>query len=145
MLNYHRVEILDYNNEDLFNLVIDVENYPKFVPWCVDARIIERHVNMLKAELLVRFKSVTYKYISLIKFAEFSLISIEQFSGPFTHLKSNWQFNELAPRKTKLELNIDFSFKSSLLNHLSKFFFATVSKRMTDAFISRAQTLYGQD
>ncbi len=142
MLNYRRVEVLDYNSEDLFRLVIDVENYPKFVPWCVGARVLEKYQNILKAELLVKFKGITYKYVSIIEFSEFTLISIKQYSGPFAHLNSNWQFTELGLSQTKLELEIDFSFKSFLLNKLSKIFFVTVSKKMTDAFISRAEDLY---
>jgi coenzyme Q-binding protein COQ10 len=145
MLHYHRIEVLHYQATDLFKLVIDVENYPKFVPWCVAARIVERQPNMLRAELLVKFKGIIYKYVSLIKFQEFELISIEQFSGPFAHLNSKWQFSEIEAHKTKLELAIDFSFKSSLLNKLSQIFFNSVSKRMSDAFIKRAQELYGQN
>lgn len=145
MLKYHRVEILNYSNEDLFNLVIDVESYPEFIPWCIAARIIEKQDNVIKAELLIKFKGVSYKYVSLINLQEFSLISIDQFVGPFEYLRSSWKFNKLSENQTKLEISIDFSFKSSLLNKLSRIFSNTVSKKISDAFIARAQYLYRND
>ncbi len=59
---------LPYSTEQLFDLVIDIERYPEFLPWCRAARILERGENRLLAELVVCFKHITESYVSEVTF-----------------------------------------------------------------------------
>ena len=134
---------LPYTPGQLYNLVADIESYPKFIPWCEAARIIEKEGNIVLADLVVRFKGVGGKYTSRVFLDEAEHeISVELAQGPFKHLYQGWKFLKVAGG-TKIEFDIDFALRSKLLEKMVDGMFSDACKKMMLAFTNRARELYG--
>ena len=135
--------VLPYDKKQLYELVADIESYPKFVPWCEAARVWERDGDVLLADLAIRFKGVSGKYTSRVMLdpAEFE-ISVELAQGPFKHLYQGWKFTELSGG-TKVEFDIDFAMRSKILESVVDLIFYDTCDKMLVAFKKRAEELYG--
>jgi len=136
----------------MFDLVMDVEKYPQFLPWCLAAKITKRfnvkEFNQhLEADLAISFKGFTQKYSSDIRASktiddEF-LISVAAIDGPFKNLVNSWQFRDISGG-CEVEFFIDFEFKSMILGKMIGMIFEKATNKMIDAFEKRAEQIYKQ-
>lgn len=135
-----------YSLEQLYNMVLDIEKYPEFIPWCSSATIIEEAETMLIADLFISFKAFTESYRSQVTLSPpqngSATIDVKMISGPFQHMDNKWEF-EKTDSGTRVKFYIDFKFKSFLLEQLIGVFFTSACDKMIDAFEERAQHLYG--
>ncbi|MDA0781114.1 MAG: type II toxin-antitoxin system RatA family toxin [Rickettsiales bacterium] len=138
----HYIEkILPYTPKQLFDLVADIESYPKFIPWCENARIYERDGDAVLADLVIRFRGVTGKYTSRVLIDETEKeISVELAQGPFHHLYQGWKFIKV-PEGTRVEFDIDFKIRNFFLEKIADMMFDEACKKMMDAFTKRADQL----
>ncbi|MGE5502122.1 MAG: type II toxin-antitoxin system RatA family toxin [Ignavibacteriales bacterium] len=129
-------------------MVGDVENYPQFVPWMTSLRTWNKRevspgVTSLDAEAAVGFAFLKEKFATRVtRDANTRHIRIELLYGPFKHLVSNWRFEPCAGG-TKLLFDIDFAFKSRLLETLLTANFSLAVNRLIECFEARAKALYG--
>lgn len=132
-----------YSREQLFALVADVERYPEFLPWCRAARITERGEGYFIADLVIRFSHVTEKYTSRVELIPPERITATMVKGPFHHLYNEWTFS---PRQdgTTIDFSLDFTFKNKLLDKLIGGMFTRATEKMSAAFMTRADALYGK-
>lgn len=140
----HSVErILPYSPAQLYELVADIESYPKFIPWCEGARIYERDGNTVLADLIIHFRGITGKYTSRVLLdADAKEISVELAQGPFHHLYQGWKFTKTADG-TRVEFDIDFKIRNFVLEKLADAMFDTACDKMMQAFTDRANAIYG--
>lgn len=146
MPKHSEIRFSPYSAEQLHALVLDVTRYPEFLPWCRAARILEHKSDYFLAELVINFKSFTEHYTSKVyKHADKDPLEIEVtlVSGPFKHLSNHWQFVPDAHQGTHIHFNVDFAFKSRLLDGLIGTLFSRATEKMTRAFLERADMLYG--
>lgn len=145
MPSLHQLKTLPYSVQDLSSLVLDIESYPKFLPWCGAARVISDVDREILAELVIEFKGFYGKYQSKVLHKALPednyLIKVEAISGPFEYLKNTWLFTK-KPENTQIEFFIDFRMKSGLLNKLIGSFYITASEKIVDAFEKRASVIY---
>jgi coenzyme Q-binding protein COQ10 len=152
---FQQTKILPYNKSELFDLVLEVESYPQFVPGCKTARIISQEQSaeqqVIIAELTIEVKGFLEKYQSRIisrviegaaPDAAVYTIDAEAISGPFRYLNNSWRFSG-GDGNTQLEFMIRFEFKSFLLNQLLGLFFKQAAQQMIAAFEKRAQERRG--
>lgn len=153
MPTHQQVEILPYSVEQLFALVGDVASYPRFLPWCVGARILSGNADPMGggemlAELMIRFKMFQESYVSRVKFVpptpteRDALIEAMLERGPFSHLSNRWQFIEIGPNETEVRFEVDFSFKTAFLDKIVGPLFNKATQMMVDAFRKRAESMY---
>ncbi len=135
-------EILPFSCEQMYNLVEDVESYPKFLPWCSKARVWDRKDTQFMAELTVSFKGIKEKFQTLDIIEPNKKIEVNLKSGPFQYLASTWQFHPIGDDRTKVEFFIDFRFSNKMKEMIMGPVFTQVSKQMISAFRKRAITLY---
>jgi coenzyme Q-binding protein COQ10 len=128
--------------EQLFDLVIDVEQYPEFLPWCRAARVLKQNDTEMEAELVISFKHWTESYVSKITLNKPHTIHVEMLRGPFKHLVNHWKLNK-HKEGTEIDFMVDFEFRSNLLNKLIGALFTRATEKMVDAFETRADELYG--
>ncbi len=135
--------LLPYTPEQLFALVADIESYPEFLPWCAAARVLTRQGDIWTADLVIHFKALYEKYTSRVVLHPYNAITVDAINGPFHHFHNAWRFLP-APDGvgTLLEFEIDFSFRSTLLNALIGMLFERALVKMIAAFETRAQMLY---
>tara|TARA_E500000178_G_C16794936_1_gene649750 strand:- start:401 stop:835 length:435 start_codon:yes stop_codon:yes gene_type:complete len=143
MQDYRSKTTLPYTPEQLFDIVIDVESYPEFLPWCLSSKVINRtdKYNFV-ANLNVGYKALDEQYTSRIKSKFASEINSIAISGPFKKLDSTWNFKGLHNSSCEVSFSIEYEFKSFFLDKLMGSLFKKATIKMLDAFESRANDLY---
>lgn len=146
MPKFSQTKILSYHAKKIHALVMDIEKYPEFLPWCKQVKIIE-HIsdNELTADLLVSFKNFFEKYRSLVKYGKTAsglyFVETKAIQGPFKNLFSAWKIKEISSDSCEVEFFIDFEFNSFLLNKMIGGIFEKASFKMMDAFEERARAV----
>jgi len=134
---------------DMFELVADVENYPRFVPMCSDMRVrsnVEKGegISVMVATMTVSYKLIHQSYTSRATIDRQNLtILVEYLDGPFRHMQNRWAFHPTGEASCEVEFFIDYEFKSRTLSMLMGAMFDTVFRRMAAAFEKRADEVYG--
>ena len=127
-------------------MVLDIEQYPEFVPWCLEGKIHEQKNSEnyieIKADLKVGKRFINETYSSLVLYSKKkNLITVTNIKGPLKYLKNEWRFKEIN-NKTQLDFSIDFELKNNFLNMIMKRYFNFGLNKITDAFEQRAIDLF---
>jgi coenzyme Q-binding protein COQ10 len=147
-LKHHVTKHLPYTPEQLFALVGDVMAYPAFVPWITSMRTwneqtLGEGVETIDAEAGVGFSFLKERFSTRVRRdAQARSIDVSLLSGPFKRLANRWQFFA-AEGGTRVEFDIDFQFKSRLLDALLSANFTHAVDRLMACFEARARNLYG--
>ena len=139
-------KIIPCNKNQLIEMVLDIEKYPEFVPWCLSGKIHSRKESSdlveIKADLKVGKSIINETYTSLVHYyKEKDKILVTNIEGPLTHLKNEWKFKEIN-NNTQLEFYIDFELKNPILNAIMKKSFELGLNKIAKAFEERAIKLY---
>jgi coenzyme Q-binding protein COQ10 len=132
----------------LFELVADVPRYSEFLPWCHAGRIRRRESPTVQiAELAIGFGPFHEKFASRVVLQPDSpdgpRIDTTGIEGPFRRLASRWTFHP-HPEGCLIDFELEFDFRSMLLQQTVRLLFAEAVKRMVGAFEARANQLYGK-
>lgn len=130
----------------MFDLVMDIEKYPEFLPWCLAAKITKTNSqNSQEADLVINFKGFTQKYSSNVRTSKTIhgelLISVAAIDGPFKNLVNAWEFKNTKDG-CEVKFFIDFEFKSMILGKMIGMIFQKATNKMIDAFEKRAHLIY---
>jgi coenzyme Q-binding protein COQ10 len=141
---------LPYTAEQMYDLVADVADYPKFIPWIAASRVRsvtpEGEKDVMLADLIVGFKMFRERFLSRVTMWEGTRrIDTEYIEGPFKHMKSTWVFRDLEEGGCEVAFDVDFEFKNRLLQGAAGLFFHEAMQRIVRAFEARAKVLYGPD
>jgi coenzyme Q-binding protein COQ10 len=148
-LRHSLTRILPYQPRQLFELVGDVARYPEFVPWVTRLDVLSRQldgagITRLDAAAQVGFAVIHERFTTRVRLDEPLLaIDVELISGPFRRLSNRWRFKP-HPKGTELTFEIDFEFKSRLLQGLLAANFHRAVNRLVGCFEDRARVLYGK-
>ena len=139
-------KIISCNKKNLIHIVLDIEQYPQFVPWCLVGKIHKKKETKdfieIQADLKVGKKYINENYSSLVLYSKKKdLITVTNIDGPLKYLKNEWNFKEIS-NKTLLDFSIDFELQNSFLNIIMKNYFNFGLNKITDAFEERAIKLY---
>lgn len=143
MPSHTETRILPYSAEQLFDLVMDIEKYPEFLPWCLGARVKSRTKDAVEADVIIGYKVFREKFSSRVHFTRPKTIEVEYMQGPMRHLLNKWEFKNLKSGECRVEFYVDFSMRARLFESLVDQFFHRVLVKMINAFESRALQLYG--
>lgn len=147
-MQHHVTRLLPYTPDQLFRLIGDVERYPEFVPWITsmrtwNAREAGEGVDALDAEAGVGFSFLKERFSTRVRRdAVNRQIDVGLISGPFRRLTNRWRFLP-DDGGTRIEFDIDFQFKSRLLEALLAANFHHAVERLMTCFEDRAKALYG--
>ncbi|ADE38453.1 type II toxin-antitoxin system RatA family toxin [Candidatus Puniceispirillum marinum] len=136
--------VVSHTPEQLYALVLDVQKYPQFLPWCLAARVKSQTEHELAADLIIGFNMFRETFTSYVEFDADTLeINVRYAEGPFKHLTNNWRF---LPHEDGCEIDfyVDFEFNSRLLQSVIETLFTEAVRRMVRAFESRADELYSK-
>ena len=134
--------------EQLINLVLDVEKYPEFVPFCLDAKVYEEKE---KGDLLLMVADLTIgkgpfkdTYKSDVKYnKKEDFIYVTNLDGPLKHLENKWYFREVN-KITEVSFEVDFELKNDFLNIIMTKSFQFGLDKIADAFEKRAEDLFSK-
>jgi coenzyme Q-binding protein COQ10 len=139
-------KIIFCNKKNLIHMVLDIEQYPQFVPWCLDGKIHKKNETddfiEIKADLKVGKRFINETYSSLILYSKKKdMITVTNIGGPLKYLKNEWKFKE-SNNKTELDFSIDFELQNNFLNMIMKNYFNFGLNKITDAFEKRAIKIF---
>ena len=147
MPTHSETRVLPYTAQQMYDLVADVANYPRFLPWTAAARI--RSVEdlgdrqVMLADLVISFMVFRERFGSRVTLYPAQMrIDTEYLDGPFSHMESNWHFAP-APGGCEVSFFVDFEFRNKLLQGAATVFFNEAMARVVRAFERRAGELYG--
>ncbi len=151
MPSHKEIKTLPYSANQMFDLVMDVEKYPQFLPWCLAAKITKRFDEKhFEGDLVINFKGFSQKYSSDVKAFDTSdgtlLINVIAIDGPFKNLVNSWKFKNISGKNIsggcEIEFFIDFEFKSIILGKMIGMIFEKATSKMIDAFETQAKSIY---
>ncbi len=146
MHEFEDSKIMPYTAKELYDLVLDVEKYDAFVPWCSKCNIVDKSEGLITADLYVKSGFISQSYRSNITHGfkdNAYFINIAQLSGPFKYLDTKWSFKEIDKTQTQVRFTIDFEFESEIINKLIGGIFSSSSAKIMKAFEKRAKEIYG--
>ena len=140
--------LINCKKHQLINLVLDIEKYPEFVPFCNDAKVYERKEQgdllLIIADLTIGKGLLKDTYKSDVKFnKKKDYIHVTNLDGPLKHLENKWQFNE-KNKITEVSFEVDFELKNNFLNIIMTKSFQFGLDKIADAFEKRAEELFGK-
>ena len=140
--------LIECEKKDLIELVLDIEKYPEFVPFCFDAKIYENKqegdLQKIIADLTIGKGPFKDTYKSDVAFnKKTDSIYVKNIEGPLNHLTNNWTFSDKNNGITEVTFDIDFEIKNKFLNSLMVVSFQFGLEKIADAFQKRAEELIG--
>ncbi len=142
MIEIKKTAIVPYSPEQMFNLVSDIKNYPKYLPWCVATEIKTQNNNEAIGTIYIEYLKIKTQFTTKNIYTKFSKIDIYLIDGPFTAFSGYWSFLNLGNLGCKIEFVLKYEFKGFLLEKLIGPVFAYISKSIIDCFIKEASKQY---
>ena len=133
------------SKENLIKMVLDIEKYPEFIPFCLNSKVYERKIKDDKiyiiADLTIGKGPFSDTYKSDVRYnKKDDTINVTNLDGPLKHLQNNWKFVE-NNNTTEVYFDVDFEIKNKFLNVLMEKSFEFGLNKIADAFQKRAETI----
>ena len=138
MPGFEETRILACSSKDMFDVVMDIESYPDFLPWVAGARILSTTDTELSAELVADFAGMKKKFSTIDRFVPHECVEVRLLDGPFRFLESFWSFEQISDVSCRVHFSIEFEFKHALLSAVATPMFTMACKTMVHAFEKRA-------
>ncbi len=143
MPSHHERRILAHSAAQMYDLVADVRAYPQFLPWVTAIRVRQENEAECLADMVVGFKSLRETFTSRVIKTPKTAIVVDYLDGPMKTLHNQWSFEDLPGGGSAVEFTVDFSFRNAFFQAMAGQFFDGALRKMTGAFIARADDLYG--
>lgn len=143
MVTVERSALVGYSADDLYSLVEDVEAYPDFLPWCAAAEVTSRDGPRAVVTLLIQYRGLRQRFTTRNTFTAGERIEMTLVDGPFRRLDGEWRFAPLGKRGCRVELTLAYELRSALLARIVGPTFDQIANTFVDAFVRRADDLYG--
>jgi ribosome-associated toxin RatA of RatAB toxin-antitoxin module len=135
--------LVPYSAARMYDLVDAVEQYPEFLPWCSGSELIYRRPDALSAVIHINFRGIQQHFSTVNARRGPHEMDIRLVDGPFKSMDGSWRFTDLGGAGCKVEFQLRWEFASRVLAALAGPVFNHIATTMVDAFVSRAQKLYG--
>ena len=139
---------INCSKKDLIDLVLNIEEYPKFIPYCLNAHIYKDesvgNFQYIEADLTIGKGPFKDTYKSDVKFdKKESIIYVKNIEGPLKYLENKWKFDQ-KENFTEVTFDLDFELKNKFLNIFMNKSFKYGLDKVADAFQSRAEKLFNK-
>ncbi len=143
MNEVNRSVLVSHSAARMFALVDDVEKYPEFLPWCGATQVIFRDAQTTRATIHINYRGIKQSFTTENTKEAPRLMLIRLVQGPFKALEGSWRFTELSAAGSKVELSMRYEFAGRVLEKLVGPVFGYIANNLVDAFVKRAQSVYG--
>ncbi len=143
MTSIKRSALVEHSAEEMFDLVNDIEQYPKFMTGCTSARVIESSDTELLGELSLGKGGISQRFVTRNSLNRPHSIIMNLEEGNFSSFDARWDFKVLGVKACKVSLVMEFEFDSSLMNFALEKLFASVANNLVDAIVNRSHQVYG--
>jgi ribosome-associated toxin RatA of RatAB toxin-antitoxin module len=142
VIEIRRSALVGYTPAQMFDLVNDVEAYPKRFSWCVGAQVLERDGDVLVARLELKFAGLRQSFTTRNSTERPRLLHMQLVEGPFRSLDGRWEFGALGEHGCKVAFALDFDYVGLGAGAI-KLGFQALATRMVEDFSREAQRAYG--
>lgn len=148
MKTIHKSVLLWHSAHEMFALVTDIERYPQFLPWCDHGEVLERMHDGVVARVGIAISGLRQNFTTRNTHETDRKVFMKLVDGPFSTLDGIWAFTPLGDgqqRACKVEFQLRYGFASSTLAALVGPVFDKIAGSLVDAFVKRADQVYGVD
>src|SRR5271166_1020841 len=142
MSAYAERQHLPYAAPQLFDLVADVERYPEFMPWVIEARVRHRRDHTIAVEMTVGAEPLRKRFSTIATLDRPHRIDITSHDSMFDRFEQRWTFEPAAEGGTNVDYHVVFEFRSRMLQSLMGASFTDQTIATMSAFRRRAHRLY---
>ena len=135
-----------YSPEEMFGLVTDVARYPQFLPWCDRASVISEDATGMTAQVGISFSGIRQSFTTRNTHVPGREVHMQLIDGPFSQLEGQWKFQPVGEgdqRACRIEFELRYGFSNIALATLIGPVFDRIAGSMVDAFVKRADEVYG--
>ncbi|MBX6392334.1 MAG: type II toxin-antitoxin system RatA family toxin [Burkholderiales bacterium] len=143
MHTVERSALVHYPAQQMYSLVEDIESYPLFLPWCSGTEVHERDEARTVATIHVDYHGLRQRFTTENAKVPGRSIDMRLVEGPFSALDGLWTFKPLDDENCKVELRLSYKLAHPLLERLGGPVFNYIANTFVDAFVKRADALYG--
>ena len=147
MKHVNKSVLLWYSPQEMYSLVTGIEDYPRFLPWCDRAEIVERHDDGVTARIGLHYAGVRHAFTTRNEHVPGARVIVKLVDGPFSLLDGTWAFVPLGAggpaQACKIEFDLRYAFASKALETVLSPVFDRVANTFVESFVARAGTVYG--
>ena len=144
MATVERSILIAYSAQQMFDLVEDIEAYPRFLPWCERTRVDYRDEQKTIATLHINYLGVKSHFTTENEKRSPVFMSLKLVDGPFRRLEGGWHFRPLDEQACKIEFQLAYEFSSKLFDKMIGPVFGQICNTFVDAFARRAEQVFGE-
>lgn len=150
MKHVQKSVLLWYSPREIYDLVVAVADYPKFLPWCERAEVLDQHDGGMTARLHLSIAGVRQSFTTRNLNVPGESVAMTLVDGPFSALSGGWRFlplgsdaGEGAQKACKVEFELRYAFSNRALELVVSPVFDRIANTFVDAFVKRAEQVYG--
>ena len=146
MKTVHKSVLIWYSAAEMFALVTDVASYPQFLPWCDKACVVEEDADGMTAKVGLSIAGLSQSFTTRNTHVQDRRVSLKLVSGPFSKLDGFWDFTPVGQnneRACKVNFSLGYDFDNLALSALIGPVFDKIAGSLVDAFVKRAEQIYG--
>ncbi len=137
-----RSAIVPHSAQAMYALVEDIESYPRFLPWCAGAEVLERRPGETRATLTARLPGLRQSFTTRNENRPGEAIDMRLEEGPFRAFSGAWRFRALSAQSCEIEFTLEYELASRALAKLLEPLFDRIANTMVDAFTRRAAEVH---
>lgn len=135
--------LVKFSAQQMFDLVDDIESYPKFLPWCSGSRVLRREGDIVEGQIDISKAGFHKSFTTRNKIDRGGRIQISLLDGPFKSLEGFWSFMPLREDASKISLDLEFEISNAFASLAFGPVFNQICNTMVGSFTQRAKALYG--
>ncbi len=149
MKQVKKTVLLWYSPHEMYALVTGVADYPKFLPWCEKAEVLEEREAGVTARLHLSYLGVRQAFTTRNEHVADESVVLKLVDGPFSVLDGTWRFVPVPAgggahaKACKIEFELRYSFANGALDALISPVFDRIANTFVDSFVKRAEQVHG--
>ena len=151
MKHVRKSVLLWYSPREMYELVVEIERYPEFLPWCERAEVLDRQDESVTARLSLAYAGVRHAFTTRNTHVSDRRVGMALVDGPFSSLDGVWNFLPLSKPGSdsaeevacKIEFELSYAFSSVALEAVVSPVFDRIANTFVDRFVQRAESVYG--
>ena len=138
MKKIYKEEEINVTMPTIFNLINNIEEYPKFLPWCKKTEVTKESENSQIGKIFISKSFINWSFSTKNIIVRNKSISLSLIDGPFDNLDGSWNFKMIDDNNTHVSLEINYKFKNSLIELSIEPIFTTIMNSILESFVDQA-------
>lgn len=136
--------LVKFSAQQMFDLVDDIESYPKFLPWCSGSKVLRREGDIVEGQIDIAKAGFHKSFVTRNRLDQGGKIYMSLLEGPFKSLEGVWNFLPLREDASKISLDLEFEIASAFASLAFGPVFNQICNTMVSSFTQRAKVVYGE-